>query len=142
MPFSVKPAEQVYAELGKEVSQFKNRLRLGYHNLKVLLDKHHKLIQKHDAELYPLACLAAAVTLFFTRSLATFTFFTLGALYAVSRGKARKKSIVTPIKEIWNGSTIGKMALAALLIFVAAPQKWNLAAFGFGILIAQELQKP
>lgn len=135
-------SERIYENLAKAASSITSKAKLGFHDVKVMLSKQHELLKKYDAELYPMACIAAAITLLCTGPFMALACFTLGALFSVSKGDKWKEGLITPIKDVWKASTMGKIALAALFIFGVAPLKWNIAAFALGILAVQDLQKP
>jgi hypothetical protein len=141
MAGTVKPVQKdVYAQLGDGAQNVIRLGMLGYNKVKLFLSNQYGLIQKQDAKLYPIAVTAAAIILLVANFFSTLVFFTAGALYAIAKGDKWKEGLYQPLKIIWESSTIGKMGLVAGALFLAAPFKWSLAAFAFGIHVSLTLK--
>lgn len=141
-PAAAKPPKDVYAGLAKESNKLFNHGRLLFRDVTIFLSKQYDLIKKHDKELFPVVLIAAAVTLLFANNLlATALSFSCGALFAIAKGDRWASTIINPILNTWGGSNIGKIALIAIFILIAAPLKWNLAAFGLAIYMVGLLRK-
>ncbi len=129
-----EPKPNVYENMGKGADKLFQKGRLGFRKVQ-------ELIKTHDATLYPIALVAIAVTLLFVNFLSSIFCFAAGAFYFNVRGDQWKEGIIQPVTELWEGSTVGKIAVFAFFIFVIAPYKWHVAAFGFGIHIAKQFKE-
>lgn len=138
----IEPPRDIYVNFARRSDQFLQRGRLLCRDVQVFVANQYNLLKRHDKELFPIALVAASVCMLFASNILLLVgSFAAGALFRVAKGEAWKEGMVNLAKEAWQGSHLGKIAVAAFLILFAAPMKWNIAAFGLGIYVVHVLQQ-